>query len=261
MVMPLSTSHSSSPPKNAAPCHGYCRRCQTHHELGQGDSRDHALALMAEIEDKGRIDLEAADHEASPLNSLDYLLGPARGQMFGVLEYRGPDGTLGVLRAFSGQYNGQWQVAGWAPPLFDVSTWQQTHDSREGEIKDLSRRIALLGKEDTRRQQPILERRALSRQLMKELHATYRLTNFRRQSRGLPDVFLGQGGIPTGTGDCCAPKLLNYAARHQLTPLGISEFYLGRQNRSQTRHHGNFYSSCQGKCQPILGFLLCGLGD
>ena len=94
---------------------------------------------------------------------------------------------------------------------------------------------------------------------MKDLHATYLLTNFRGESKSLTDVFLGTSGIPTGTGDCCAPKLLNYAAKHNLTPLGISEFYIGKENRSKTKEHGTFYPACSSKCQPILGFLLCGL--
>lgn len=242
-------------------CSGYCSLCATRHFLNQGESQSSALTLMAELEKKGRIDLHCEATKANPLSSLDYIFGPARGQMFGILEYRAPDGCHGVLRAFSGQYNGQWQVAGWAPPLFDVDEWQQANQGQERQIKDLSRRIDLLAPEDPCRRQLFLERRSLSQQLMKKLHAIYRLTNFCGQVKTLQDVFQGTGGIPNGTGDCCAPKLLNYAAQNQLTPLGISEFYLGLENLSQTRQHGKFYSSCAGKCRPILGFLLCGLDN
>ena len=72
------------------------------------------------------------------------------------------------------------------------------------------------------------------------------------------DVFLGPA-MPTGTGECCAPKLLHHAATHGLTPLGLAEFYVGRTNRSGTRRHGEFYAPCAEKCAPILGFLLCGV--
>ncbi len=216
---------------------------------------------MAELEKMGRIDLLASDQEADPHLSLNYLDGPALGQMFGVLEYQAPDGKRGVLRAFSGQYNGRWQVAGWAPPLFAEEIWQETNYPMERQIKALSQIIQQLPTDDLHRLQLIQKRRALSQQLMKDLHAVYCLNNFRGESKSLADVFLDKKGIPTGTGDCCAPKLLNYAARHRLTPLGISEFYMGRQNRSQTKQHGAFYPSCSGKCQPILGFLLCGLDD
>lgn len=214
---------------------------------------------MAALEERGCIDLAAADKKTNPLFNLDYLYGPARGQMFGVLEFKAPDGSLGVLRAFSGQYNGHWQVEGWVPPLFDENEWQQVNSATEPQVKELSQQIKLLAADDPQRQELTKKRRSLSQQLMKELHATYRLTNFRGETKNLCDVFLGPNGMPTGTGDCCAPKLLNYAAQHGLVPLGISEFYLGRENRSQTKQHGCFYPACAGKCQPILGFLLCGL--
>lgn len=246
-------------PIAATGCSGYCQRCRTHHVLHQGSSIGPALALQIELEKKGRIDLQAAAHQANPLCRLDYLFGPALGQMFGVMEFRAPDNSRGVVRAFSGQYNGRWQVEGWAPPLFAEEVWQQTNQDKERQIKELSRTIAQLGADIPHRQELIKARRLLSQGLMKELHAIYRLTNFRGETKSLPEVFASQGGIPTGTGDCCAPKLLNYAARHALTPLGISEFYLGRPNPSRTRQHGHFYSACPGKCQPILGFLLCGL--
>ncbi|MBU0680362.1 MAG: hypothetical protein KKD73_02965 [Proteobacteria bacterium] len=258
--MPFSTANSPSGP-TPVDCSGYCQRCKTHHSLGPGESRQHALALLAELAEKKRIDLAAQDSEASPLNSLDYLFGPARGQMFGVLECKGPDGTRQVLRAFSGQYNGQWQVEGWVPPLFDENLWHTTNRDPERQIKELSHQLEHLTVHDPRRKKLTQDRRTLSQQLMKELHAIYRLNNFQGETRNLKDAFQGTGGLPTGTGDCCAPKLLHYAACHQLTPLGISEFFVGRQNRSGTKKHGNFYSSCTGKCQPILGFLLCGLDE
>ncbi len=255
--MPSTLRPQASTP--SFPCSGFCQHCGKNHFLPEGKSRQHALDLMAALEKAGRIDLEVSEGDANPLFELDYLYGSARGQMFGILEFRAPDGSHGVLRAFSGQYNGQWQVEGWAPPLFDESTWQQVNQIGEPQIKKLGRQIKKLADHDPFRKELILKRRALSQQLMKDLHATYLLTNFRGESKTLADVFLGSSGMPTGTGDCCAPKLLNYAAKHNLTPLGISEFYLGKENRSQTKEHGAFYPSCNSKCQPILGFLLCGL--
>ena len=94
---------------------------------------------------------------------------------------------------------------------------------------------------------------------MQDIHSLYLLTNFHGETANLYQVYADQNGIPTGTGDCCAPKLLNYAAKNRLIPLGIAEFYWGRENRSGSRRHGAFYSSCKEKCEPILGFMLCGL--
>ena len=37
---------------------------------------------------------------------------------------------------------------------------------------------------------------------------------------------------PTGAGDCCAPKLLNYAFSHQLQIVSMDEIYFSPQYRS-----------------------------
>ncbi len=191
------------------------------------------------------------DDGRDPRLSTDYLLGEARGQMFGVLECTTLGGDLVVLRAFSCQYNGEWLVDGWVPPVLDVVEFHRIADPVDREIKTLDRMIAE-GKDPAL----IRRRRALSRDLMTRIQGLYRFHNFRGQTKPLTEVF--QGGIPTGAGDCCAPKLLNHAALQGLTPRGISEFYWGRENRSGTRKHGEFYPACAGKCQPILGFMLCG---
>ena len=96
---------------------------------------------------------------------------------------------------------------------------------------------------------------------MRDIHSLYRLTNFRGETTTLDEAFIGDSGIPTGTGDCCAPKLLHFAAQNDLRPLGISEFFWGKENISGEHHHGSFSSSCVEKCRPILGFMLCGLDE
>lgn len=105
------------------------------------------------------------------------------------------------------------------------------------------------------------KRKKLSRELMVKLHSLYRVTNFRAQTVSLSDAFRYDKGIPTGTGDCCAPKLLNQAAVLGLKPVGLAEFFWGKENRSGTRQHGQFYPCCIEKCRPILGFMLCGLSE
>ena len=64
---------------------------------------------------------------------------------------------------------------------------------------------------------------------------------------------------PGGTGDCCAPKLLQYAYQHGLKPLCMAEFWWGSSPKSEIRHHGEFYPACRGKCKPILTWMLQGL--
>ena len=100
------------------------------------------------------------------------------------------------------------------------------------------------------------QRKQLSRQLQTEMHAAYSLTNFQGQSLSLQQLL--PRGTPTGTGECCAPKLLHYAATHQLKPLAMAEFWWGNSPVDDKRQ-GEFYGACLERCQPLMGFLLSGL--
>lgn len=238
-------------------CRGFCRDCGREHGVAAAWALDAAYELMGKLEQFGNIGL---GQDKNPRLGLDYLFGPARGQMFGVLVYQNSDGSRGVLKAFSGQYNGIWNVPGWVPPIVDPEQFVLASSADEARIKSLTREIENLSVSDPARKALAAKRRNLSRELMSRIFALYQLQNFRGQRRALSDIFMGNGP-PTGTGECCAPKLLHHAACLGVRPLGLAEFYLGRENRSGTRHHGCFYAPCAEKCRPILGFLLCGLDE
>ncbi|MBW4684026.1 MAG: RluA family pseudouridine synthase [Komarekiella atlantica HA4396-MV6] len=101
------------------------------------------------------------------------------------------------------------------------------------------------------------QRKELSQQLQAQMHAAYSLTNFSGQSLSLQQLM--PFGMPTGTGDCCAPKLLHYAAIHDLKPLAMAEFWWGASSVKQNKVPGEFYGACVDRCQPLMGFLLSGL--
>ncbi|MEH1997462.1 MAG: pseudouridine synthase [Nostoc sp.] len=101
------------------------------------------------------------------------------------------------------------------------------------------------------------QRKTLSRQLQAQMDASYSLTNFSGRSQSLQQLM--PGGSPTGTGDCCAPKLLHYAATHNLKPLAMAEFWWGASSVNQDKIQGEFYGACAERCQPLMGFLLSGL--
>lgn len=101
-------------------------------------------------------------------------------------------------------------------------------------------------------------RKHLSHQLQAQMHMAYSLSNFAGQSTSL-SALSSVRGIPTGTGECCAPKLLHYAASHQLEPVAIAEFWWGPANPKGDKRSGEFYGPCRDRCQPIMGFLLSGL--
>lgn len=211
---------------------------------------------MKILEKQGHIDIDVPDHKTDPRLSLSYIKGEARGQMFGVLECMDRDSHTIILKAFSGQYNGIWKVEGWAPPLLDVDRFDSLVANADKRIKDLGKRIDGLS-EGLKKKELTLERKKLSQELMIKIHGLYHIRNFRSEVKSLFDFF--ENGIPTGAGDCCAPKLLNAAAKQNLIPKSLAEIYWGRTNRSGTRTQGNFYPACKKKCQPILGFMLCGI--
>lgn len=102
------------------------------------------------------------------------------------------------------------------------------------------------------------QRKTLSQALQAQMQRAYWLTNFLGESRSLHQL-MPYGAVPTGTGDCCAPKLLHYAATHQLKPLAMAEFWWGASSANGDKVEGNFYGACRDRCQPLMGFLLSGL--
>lgn len=108
---------------------------------------------------------------------------------------------------------------------------------------------------DAQIQQFKQERKRVSRRLQAQMHQVYSLTNFAGLSTSLTDLL--PGGLPTGTGDCAAPKLLHYAATQGLKPIAMAEFWWGEARGD--KQPGEFYGACGDRCQPIMGFLLSGL--
>ncbi|NQZ59607.1 MAG: hypothetical protein HRT88_19320 [Lentisphaeraceae bacterium] len=240
-------------------CAGYCRHCDEIHFLGEGNSRQHALELMKVLEEKKRIDLTVEDDQANPAFHTDHLWRDARGKMFGVLECLNEQGETIILKAFSGgQSHGVWNVDGWAPVLLDVDGYNELVWPIDAKIKELTATVLSLEKGSPEYCKKSFERKKICQQLMKDIHALYSAHNLSGEHLSLYDVFIhNDKNIPTGAGDCCATKLINEAARLKLKPIGISEFFWGRETRSGARHQGQFYHACKEKCQPMLGYMLC----
>jgi tRNA pseudouridine32 synthase/23S rRNA pseudouridine746 synthase len=107
-------------------------------------------------------------------------------------------------------------------------------------------------------EQLIEQRRNFSVKLHRQVFETYQLHNFRAESVTLNELFDGKMP-PGGTGDCAAPKLLQFAIRHHLKPLALAEFWWGAEPTQAVRHHAHYYPPCRGKCEPILPFMLKGV--
>ena len=104
-------------------------------------------------------------------------------------------------------------------------------------------------------------RKLKSNDLQKQLFDNYHFLNFTGEEKSLWTIFQDelQKQPPSGAGECAAPKLIQYAYQNNLQPVALAEFWWGISPKSEIRKHGNFYPSCRGKCEPILGHMLQGL--
>ncbi len=171
-----------------------------------------------------------------------------QGKMFGVLVYKG-----GYLAAFSAKLDGSYHHEGFVPPVYETDT------------------------------PPVGTSREESRRLQQLLFANYRFLNRSGDAKNLLELFADVPPIlppeeyfsnlksqisnlksqislpPSGAGECCAPKLLQYAFAHGLEPVAMAEFWVGAPSHTEIRQEGVFYAPCSGKCVPILRHMLSGL--
>ena len=106
-----------------------------------------------------------------------------------------------------------------------------------------------------------LERKSKSNALQQYIAEQYQFLNIKKELKNLAQLF-GQDvlqNLPAGTGECAAPKLLQYAFANDLKPIAMAEFWWGKSPNKEIRKHKQFYPACQGKCKPILKHMLTGI--
>ena len=158
---------------------------------------------------------------------------------------------MAFLAAYSGLLEGRNDWDYFVPPVFDA---QQP----DGYFKQKEREISAKGGD-----------REMSQELQLWLFHQYQLLNGRGETKDLVEIWRDYHASPRiqekyplppgGTGDCCAPKLLQYAYSQGLKPVCMAEFWWGESPKSLIRHHGQFYPACSGKCKPVLAWMLQGL--
>ena len=182
---------------------------------------------------------------------------PTEGKMFGVLvverneKCKVKNEKLGFLAAYSGLLEGRNDWDYFVPPIFDAQQPDGYFKTREREIMASE------------------EHKQMSQELQTWLFHQYQLLNARSETKDLVDVWQDYHCSarirskfplpPGGTGDCCAPKLLQYAYMEGLKPICMAEFWWGESPKNLIRHHEQFYPACRGKCLPVLTWMLQGL--
>lgn len=81
------------------------------------------------------------------------------------------------------------------------------------------------------------------------------------QAKGMKESLISQRTAlkmipPAGSGECCEPKLLQYAYEQGYKPRQMAMFWWGESPKEEIRHHLQFYPACNGKCKPILHWML-----
>lgn len=105
------------------------------------------------------------------------------------------------------------------------------------------------------------ERKRRSVFLQQWLFGNFVVCNSLGEESSLSQIFLETPQLvpPSGTGECAAPKLLQYAFKNNFIPLAMAEFWMGRSPVGTLRRDGCFYGACVAKCRPILDFMLKGM--
>lgn len=105
------------------------------------------------------------------------------------------------------------------------------------------------------------ERKNKSIALQQYISEQYQFLNSKKEIKNLSQLFNDNSvqNLPAGTGECAAPKLLQYAFLHDLKPIAMAEFWWGKSPNKEIRKHQQFYPACQGRCKPILAHMLAGI--
>lgn len=105
------------------------------------------------------------------------------------------------------------------------------------------------------------ERARLSNLLQLKIFQEYKFLNALGEEQDLDQLFTQNLEIqpPAGAGECAAPKLFQFAYLNQLKPLALAEFWWGQSPKSEVKKHGQYYTACKSKCEPILSHMLVGL--
>ena len=184
------------------------------------------------------------------------------------------EGLLGFLAAYAGLLAGRNDWDWFVPPIFDAQQPDGHFKQTEAKISALNKEIESLETTNIQHPSPNTQqllalkhqRKQMSNDLLLWLFEQYNLINYKGEVRNVVDIWRDYHNSPKllrkfplppgGTGECCAPKLFQYAFQQGLEPLASAEFWWGESPKREIRHHFQFYPACNGKCKPILSWQI-----
>jgi len=187
----------------------------------------------------------------------DYDFGTKRGKMFGILVVKKQDNTYSYLGTVSGKLPENAICDKFIPSVFDESVDDffinkgMTKLSEIGnQIKKANNYSEIISLKEKRKQKSV--------SLQKQLFENYHFLNFSGKQKNILEIFenSSHGNPPSATGECAAPKLLQYAIEHQLKPIALTEFWWGSSDENKEKEHRAYYPACKNRCRPILEYMI-----
>ncbi|MBB5219419.1 tRNA pseudouridine32 synthase/23S rRNA pseudouridine746 synthase [Treponema rectale] len=181
------------------------------------------------------------------------------GVMIGCLVCLDCDGKKIVLRTVSGnRYDVVSNVDDssiFVKPIVSSIQIQEALEKNDLKIHQLTEKIESL---DNSLEKSLFskQRRLLTDESLNSVFNLYSFCCADGKVRSLKEICAitnGNNLPPAGTGDCCAPKLLNYAFSHEMNPISMCEVFYGN---SKTRVSFEKSSPCDERCGLLLPVIL-----
>ncbi len=198
---------------------------------------------------------------AVEFKKLNYDFHIQKGKMFGILVVQKEDNTYCYLGTSSGKLPGNAKCYKFIPSIFDDSVGDFFINKGMTELSEIGSQI-----KNTNSTSEIISLKEKSKQksiaLQQRLFENYNFLNLSGKNKNLLEIFKSSslGNPPSAAGECAAPKLLQYAIRHRLKPIALTEFWWGNNIKNKERKHTFFYPACKNRCQPILEYMLEDIG-
>lgn len=180
-----------------------------------------------------------------------------KGKMFGVLVIQIADKGYGYVGTHSGKMPGNAKCPQFVPSIFDDAVGDYFINKGMTALTEIGRQIR-----NTQNPAEIIALKEKSKQksiaLQRRLFESYHFVNLSGQQKSLLDIFKdsSHGNPPSASGECAAPKLLQYAINHGWKPIALAEFWWGDSVKNKGKVHRAFYPACKDKCRPILEYML-----
>lgn len=201
--------------------------------------------------------IEFQNFIASQTHNWNYDFRVRKGKMFGVLVIQKRNRSYSYIGTVSGQLQRNTVCDKFVPSIFDDSIDNFFINRGMTELTEL--RLKIESEIESSKINLLKEKRKQkSKALQQRLFDNYNFINLSGKEKNILEIFRSSDHRhpPSGAGDCAAPRLLQYAIKHDLKPVALSEFWWGNPLHNNERQHGVFYPACKDKCKPILEYIL-----